>query len=114
MLTIGHVVEITVTTEIAATLSKGGRTVHSLLVLGKDDKDSAYGSSSRRPSYGPRSERTGILRRTSLIIIDESSMIKCRFFELINSVIQELRYGRLEETKNTQGRDFAVSILFCR
>lgn len=111
--TIGNVVEIAATTGIAATLYKGGRTVHSLLGLGIDDKDSSDGSSSRSSKYGPRSERAKLLRRAALIIIDEASIIERRFFELINVVLQDLRCGRLDENQeDTRPRFGGINIVF--
>lgn len=86
----GFLAEITATTGIAAALYKGGRTLHSLLGLGVDDKDDE-GNTSSTSKYGPRSQRAELLRKVSLMIVDEGSMMDRKLFEMSMAILGDLR-----------------------
>ena len=83
-------VEISATTGIAASLYEGGRTLHSLLGLEIDDKDSSerYAKLSK---YGPRSQRGILIKALSLLIIDEASMMQRVLFEHVDTILKGLR-----------------------
>lgn len=70
-----HIVLITVTTGFASLLYEEGRTVHSLLGLGADDKNSKKHGTSSSSKYGPRLHRADSLRKPALIIEDEIPMM---------------------------------------
>jgi len=70
----GMLVEITATTGKAASLYRGGRTLHSLPGLVIDDRESTE-RHAKLSKYGPRSQRGELIRHLHLLIIDEASMM---------------------------------------
>lgn len=79
----GFLSEITATTVIAASLCNGGRTFHSVLGLFVDDNENDE-SSTQASKYIPQSKEAEFLRKRSLLILDESSMIAGNLFETVN------------------------------
>ena len=71
----GKHVAITATPGIAASMYEGGRTVHGLLGIGVPDKDAAdeHTITSR---YSPQTQRAEYIRKLSLLIVDEASMLQ--------------------------------------
>lgn len=89
-------------TGIEAKIDKGGPTVHTLLELVIDDKERADGSSSGSSWYGRRYDWTKVLRRASLIMIDESSTIERRCLNLLMVHYKICDAGDWKKTKKTQ------------
>ena len=83
-------VEITATTGTATFLYEGGRTLHSILGLGIDDKDSSE-RHAKLSKYGPRSQRGILIKALSLLIIDEASMMQRILFEHVDTILKDLR-----------------------
>ena len=92
----GHLVKMTATTGIAASLYEGGSTLHSLLGIGVDDnKDSTTQAERPRLSkYGPTSQRAQVLRKLHLLIVDEASMMVRILFEVMETILKDLRETR--------------------
>ena len=86
----GMFAEICATTGIAAKLYRGGRTLHSLLGLGVEDKD-ASDQHSKLSKYGPNSERGKLIKSLSLPIVNEASMMQRVLFEHVDTILKDLR-----------------------
>lgn len=85
-------VQIKAATGISASLYQGGRTLHSPLSIGVDDRDSSNHIGSERTSkFGSRSPRAELLHKLALIIIHDTSMMEHKLFDLVNVTIKELR-----------------------
>lgn len=78
-----------------------------------DDNYVSNRTSPRSSNYGPRDERSKLLGRASLIIIDEESMIERRFFEMISAILKDIRCSRIQEGKeDTRPRFGGLKMVF--
>lgn len=80
----GHNVLITATTRIAASLNENGPTLHSLLRLSIDEKDSSDSTASNSSKHGHRPDPAEVLYKADLIIVDESFMMDQSLFEMVD------------------------------
>ena len=85
----GMFAEICATSGIAAKLYRGGRTLHSLLGLGVEDRD-ASDQHSKLSKYGRNSQRGQLIKSLSLLIIDEASMMQRVLFEHVDTILKDL------------------------
>ena len=93
----GMFAEICATTGIAAKLYRGGCTLHSLLRLGVEDKDSSD-QHNKLSKYGSNSQREQLIKSLSLLIIDEASMVQSVLFEHVDTILKDLRCPRSQDS----------------
>lgn len=94
-----HIFLITAVTGIAVSLYENGRVLPSILELRVDDKGSSKPTASSCSMYGPRSKRTRLLCKSSLITIDEASVMERRLFKRMDVVLKYLRCQSSESSR---------------
>lgn len=88
----GYLVKMTATTGIAASFYENGRTLHSFIVLGVEEKnDSQSRERLSLSKYGPLSQRAELLRKVVVLVIDEAPMCPKVLFEIVDTVLKDLR-----------------------
>ena len=97
----GMFVEITATTSIAASLYRGGRTQHSLMGLGVEDKDCST-RQAKQSKHGRRSQRAEYLRHVSLLVVDEASIMQRILLEHKDTILEDLRCRLNEAGGNSE------------
>lgn len=96
----GYIVLTTTTIGISASLYENGRMLSRLLGLGVDGEDSSDATASSSSRYGVRFDRSDLLRKAAIRIVDEAYMMNCRLLEMLDVGLPDLRCYSTDRSKS--------------